>query len=255
MTTNKKIKKKVNYFKFNNGVGIAIVGLIFLIANFVIELLSETNIICLQIAGLLLFYLGIIIHLILVGDKPFVKSFNYIKKSKNFIYFIIGTFFLLTLIGYFIHPSDYLLDYLLKFIRELIEKTEGLSAYDLIKFIFFNNLQSSFFGLILGFFFGIFPIFFAVINGYVLGFVASMAVSEGGIFSLWRIFPHGIFELPAIFISLGLGLKFGYFILQKNRAESFKNYFWNSIRVFLVIVIPLLIIAAIIEGILISFAE
>jgi len=48
-----------------------------------------------------------------------------------------------------------------------------------------------------------------------------------------------------------MGLKFGTFIFQKKRMKSFKNYFWNGLRVFLLVVIPLLIIAAVIEGSLI----
>ena len=89
------------------------------------------------------------------------------------------------------------------------------------------------------------------INGYVLGFVAYLVVNSDGILVLWRLFPHGIFELPAIFISLGLGLKVGTFIFQKKKFESLKKYSLNSLRVFLFIVLPLLIIASIIEGSLI----
>ena len=95
---------------------------------------------------------------------------------------------------------------------------------------------------------GIYPVVATIANGFILGFVASMAVSSEGFFVLWRIFPHGIFELPAIFISFGLGLKIGTFIFQKKKFESFKKYFMNSLKVFLFIIIPLLIIAAIIEG-------
>jgi len=71
---------------------------------------------------------------------------------------------------------------------------------------------------------------------------------------LWRILPHGIFELPAVFIALGMGLKFGGFIFQKEKIKSLREYFWNSLRVFLFVVLPLLIIAGIIEGTLIFFS-
>jgi len=108
--------------------------------------------------------------------------------------------------------------------------------------------------MFLGMFLGIAPVLFSLFNGYLLGFVALMAVNEQGFLSLWRIFPHGIFELPAVFISLGLGMKLGSFIFQRNKAESFKDFLWNSLRVFLLIVLPLLIIAAIIEGTLIALA-
>ena len=93
---------------------------------------------------------------------------------------------------------------------------------------------------------GFFPVIFAIANGYVLGFVASATVEVQGISILWRLFPHGIFELPAIFISLGLGLKLMTFIFEKNKLKTLKIYLKNSLRVFLFIIIPLLIIAAVI---------
>jgi len=52
---------------------------------------------------------------------------------------------------------------------------------------------------------------------------------------------------------LGMGLKFGTFFFQKNKMDSFKEYLLNSLRVFVFIVIPLLLIAAFIEGTLIFF--
>ena len=122
-----------------------------------------------------------------------------------------------------------------------------------MEFIFLNNAQSSFMGIVLGVLLGIFPVIATIANGFILGFVASLSVDSEGFFVLWRIFPHGIFELPAIFISFGLGLKTGTFVFQKKKFESFKNYLYNSLKVFLFIIIPLLIIAAIIEGTLIFF--
>jgi len=59
--------------------------------------------------------------------------------------------------------------------------------------------------------------------------------------------------LPAIFLSFGLGIKLGTFILQKKKIESFKDYFLNSLRVFFFVILPLLIVAAIIEGVLIHY--
>ena len=115
-----------------------------------------------------------------------------------------------------------------------------------------NNIQSSFLGVLYGVVFGIFPVVSAMVNGYLLGFVAAKSVEVEGVFILWRLFPHGIFELPALFLSLGLGLKLGSFLFQKNKIESLKDYLINSLRVFVLVIIPLLIIAAVIEGILIS---
>lgn len=185
--------------------------------------------------------------------KNYLLSVNFIKESRVFIYLITGIFFLFTIIGFFIPPPELITDQILEFIRELLTKTQDLSQFGLIKFIFFNNIQSSFFGMMLGVFLGLFPMVFAIINGYVLGFVASASVNSQGILVLRYLLPHGIFELPAIFISLGLGLKIMTFIFEKNKLKALKIYTKNSLRAFLFVVIPLLVIAAVIEGSLIFF--
>jgi len=183
--------------------------------------------------------------------KEYKQSWKYIKESKNFIYISIGIFFAFFILAFFVSPTEEILNYIFTFIQELLEKTQGMSATELISFIFINNLKSSFFGMVFGIALGVFPILALIANGYLLGFVSSLTVVEYGILSLWRILPYGIFELPAIFISLGIGLKLGSFVFQKKKQKSFRDFLLNSLRVFLFIVVPLLIIAGIIEGTLI----
>jgi len=185
--------------------------------------------------------------------QEYIKSWNYLKESKKFIYIAIGIFVASFILAFILQPSEILLNYILEFMRELLEKTQGMSVTELTGFIFLNNLKSSFFGMIFGVVLGLFPVLALIANGYILGFVSSLSIAEEGIFSLWRILPHGIFELPAIFISFGLGLKFGSFIFQEKKSEAFRRFLLNSMRVFLFIIIPLLIIAGIIEGTFISF--
>ncbi len=184
--------------------------------------------------------------------KEYGECWGYIKDSKKFIYAILVIFFGFAIIGFFVPAPDYLIEQIMKFIEELLKRTEGLSAGQLIRFIFFNNVQSSFFGMIFGVVLGIFPVLAAISNGYLLGFVSAFSVSSQGVLSLWKLLPHGIFELPAIFISLGLGLKLGSFIFQKKKFEMFKKNLMNSLRVFLLVIIPLLIFAGIIEGLFIA---
>jgi len=183
--------------------------------------------------------------------RNYSQSWDFIKESKNFIYATILIFFITFLFGFFISLPELITNQILEFIQELLEKTKDMSQFELTRFIFLNNLQSSFVVVVSGMVLGIYPVMATIANGFILGFVASVSVSIEGFFVLWRIFPHGIFELPAIFISFGLGLKIGTFIFQKKKFESFKRYFINSLKVFLFIIIPLLIIAAIIEGSLI----
>ena len=183
--------------------------------------------------------------------KEYQKSWNYLKESKKFIWIVIWIFIASALIGFFIPAPEIISQKIFEFIKEILLKTDGMSQSQLISFIFLNNVQSSFYGMIFGVFIGIFPIIFIAVNGYLLGFVANLAIQEGGLFSLWRIFPHGIFELPAVFISFALGLRIGVSIFNRKKFRKFNENFISCLKVFVLIIIPLLIIAAIIEGTLI----
>ena len=187
--------------------------------------------------------------------KNYSECWNFIKDSKKFIYSIIFIFLFFALIGFFVPVPSNVYDALMQLIEELLAQTEGLSTFGLIKFIFLNNLQSSFLGLIFGLIFGIFPFFSALMNGYLLGFVANMSVSSAGVLSLWQLLPHGIFELPAVFISLGFGLRLGFGIFNKTERKNFKENFSLSLKTFFFVVFPLLVIAAFIEGFLIFFLK
>jgi len=181
----------------------------------------------------------------------YIECWRYLEKNK--IYFlIISLIFLVSLIIGFFFPV-FLVDVIEKFLKELVGKTTGMNFFQLLIFIFQNNLLTAFVGLLFGIFLGLFPLLLSSLNGYVLGFVFERTVKVGGYGVLWRIFPHGIFELPALIISLGLGLRLGMSIFSRKKDIK-KELLYNlesSLRVFLFIVLPLLLIAAIIESALI----
>ena len=183
--------------------------------------------------------------------KEYIKSFDYIKECKKYIYFVIGIFLFFSFLGFFIPLPEIIHGKLIEYFKMLVEKTQDFNSLEMIGFIFSNNIQATFLSMLLGSFFGIFSIFNALLNGFVLGVAANMSVFENGGLSLLRILPHGIFELPAVFISLGMGVKLGTFVLQKEKLKSFKDFLWKSLRVYIFIILPLLIIAAIVEGFLI----
>jgi len=183
--------------------------------------------------------------------KEYKECWNYIKESKKFIYGVIGVFVVFSLVGFFIPAPAIISESIMEFMQEILAQTEGLSQFQLINFIFFNNLKSSFFGMVLGVFFGVFPLIATLGNGYILGFVSALSVNESGIISLFNLVPHGIFEFPAIFLALGLGLKLGTFMFKKNKYDVLKKNLLQSLKVFLFVIVPLLIIAGVIEGCLI----
>ena len=185
----------------------------------------------------------------------FSQGIKYIQESKNFVYYALGIFFAFALIGYFFPAPPALSEKIFQFVEELFKQTEGMSWSQLTSFIFFNNLQSSFFGLFLGIFFGLFSITALIANGYLVGFVSSVVSEKESILSLWRLLPHGIFEIPAILISAGLGIKLGTFIFQKNKKETLKELVLKSLKTFFFVIVPLLIVAALIESSLIYFSR
>ena len=180
----------------------------------------------------------------------FREGWKYLSESKNYVWAMVGLFVLSGIFGVVFFGQLGFIDTLL---RDLISQIEGKNAFELILFILQNNAKSAFFALIFGVVFGIFPLFNAVFNGLILGYVLRGVYIISGVSDFWRLLPHGIFELPAIFISLGLGTKLGMFIFAKKKKKVFRERLIKSLIVYFTIVLPLLIVGAIIEGLLIFY--
>lgn len=178
----------------------------------------------------------------------FREALRYLKESKGYIYAISLVFLAGILAGFIFYGQFSFLEEILK---ELMLKIRGLGLWETIGFILQNNAQSAFLGLFLGILLGIFPVINTISNGIILGYVMKGVFISGGISEFWKILPHGVFELPAIIISLALGLKLGMFVFSKKRKEELLERLKNSFFIFIFIVLPLLIVAAIVEGILI----
>src|SRR3989344_3582569 len=99
--------------------------------------------------------------------KGFDSGRNYIMDSKRFIFIACILFLIFAILGSLFPVPDYIEKEILKFIEELLSKTKDMSWAQLTIFIFFNNLQSSFFGMIFGAGFGIFSMITILINGYL----------------------------------------------------------------------------------------
>jgi len=184
--------------------------------------------------------------------KNFQQSLAYLPKIKNYFIFSVILFLLVGIFG-FLFPI-FFEEEIIKLIEELIRQTQGMGFLELTSFIMFNNIKSSFFALILGIFLGFVPIGVIVVNAYVLGFVVNKTVAIEGPLVIWRLLPHGIFELPAVLLSTALGIKLGFFIFTykgPNKTKEFKIWLLNTFKVFFLIIIPLLVIAGIIESSLI----
>lgn len=189
--------------------------------------------------------------------ENYKKCWKFAKKSEWFFVFAGGLFALTFLIG-FAYPVFFRAE-IFEMIKGLMLKLEGKGMIDMIALIFLNNMWASFLAIVLGVFLGVFPIITCVVNGYLLGFVAREAVVADGIFTMWKILPHGIFELPAVLFSIGIGIRLGSQVVggwwmvdggDKNRRVGY--VFREGLRFFVFVVFPLLLVAGIIEGVLIG---
>ena len=110
--------------------------------------------------------------------------------------------------------------------------------------ILLNNALTCFLNIVLGPLLAIAPLASAVFNG---GLIGCLAQKEGLIIFV-GILPHGIFEIPALLLSAAIGLRMGREILKNRMMRDLKGELRRGLRVFLVLILPLLLIAAVIES-------
>lgn len=184
--------------------------------------------------------------------RSYADSFNFIKESRFFIYLSIFLFFASTLFGFF-YPFLYREEMKIV-IREIMGSiSQDDSAARIILLIFLNNIKVAIISVIFGIFYGVIPFFLLLFNGYIVGFVSSEVINSRGFLPLFLLVPHGIFEIPAIIISTALGMKIGFSIFTKeNPFPEIKKNLIESLKIFVFIIFPLILLAGIIEGLLIA---
>ena len=257
-------------------------------------------------------------------SEQYRLAWNYLRNSENYVILVAAFFLFAIFIGFILPilaPADLveiLMNWIKKWVEEVIKETEGLGLLGMFWFIFKNNVLVGFVAIVLGLFLGAIPGILLFANGLFIGVISFIVVNTEGFTALWRLFPHGIFEIPAIIISFALGMKIYFSLYSKNSKDNygvfvfglvggaifsvffifggiisvmfqesslrylsyliyvagyllsvfagslffssrlkkrFKSNCMNSLRVFLLVIVPLLFVAAIIEAVLISFGS
>ena len=122
---------------------------------------------------------------------------------------------------------------------EYFKTFENKNDLELLIAIFLKNASSALFAILFAFLFGLVPLFGAAFNGIVVGAVLNLNP-----LNFFKIIPHGIFELPASFISWGLGIWCAGGLFH---SPPINFRIKRSLNIYLSIIVPLLIIAAIVE--------
>jgi uncharacterized membrane protein SpoIIM required for sporulation len=114
-----------------------------------------------------------------------------------------------------------------------------------------NNMSVTFMAFAWGVSFGIGTVYMMVFNGVLMGVIGAACWLGGMSLSLWSfVAPHGVLELPAIFIGGGAGLRLAQGMLFPGmlpRRQSIARAGGEAVRLLLG-VIPILIIAGSLEG-------
>ena len=114
-----------------------------------------------------------------------------------------------------------------------------------------NNIGVSLAACATGMLAGLGPIYMMLFNGLLIGVVGSACYGAGMSLGLWSfVAPHGVLELPAIFIAGGAGLVLGKGVVFPGtlpRRDSIAEAGAEAIRLLLG-ALPLLVIAGIVEG-------
>lgn len=184
----------------------------------------------------------------------FKPAWNVISDNRSWIFIAVFIFIISGFHAYQTAPhGEPLNDELMSQLEDILKLIMGLSPLAASLFIFLANFITMAQMLLLGVAAGLAPLFTLYFNGRILGILAASFAGQDIPFLpvfLLGILPHGIFELFAFFISAGLGLKFGFSLFfplpEKNRLQSFK-YIWKETITVLPLVALLLVVAALVE--------
>lgn len=171
-------------------------------------------------------------------------------RIRAFLAFVIGLF-AVTAVSGFLAPET-VREKLVAVFRAFVSPIRDLSSDRLFLFIVVQNTRAAFVAVVSGIAFGLLPLVFAAANGFVLGVVCRTALAQLPIGAvILRILPHGVFELPALFLASAYGLWLGSVVVRRMSGDESVRVgasLKHAVRMYLLVILPLLLIAATIEA-------
>jgi stage II sporulation protein M len=142
---------------------------------------------------------------------------------------------------------------------DVVGQTEN-PQLTLFLLILLNNVFKSIFTMYAGVIACIWPLFMLVANGTFLGYLLANQAAGAGL-NPWLLFvvgilPHGIFELTAVFLACGFGMRFGIMLLRgifgvvAGRPDPWRGFVrtaFGSVPAAILIAV-LLFVAAVVES-------
>ena len=175
----------------------------------------------------------------------YLESLESVSEARTCIFIAIALYCCAAFLGW-TYADNF--SFLEEQVKRLAAQFAGKSAIAFIFKIFVHNLIATYVAMCFVVLFGVVPTIVAVINGLLLGWI--IANSPGGTTTnIWlMLIPHGIFEWPAMMIAWGVGLWRGAGHRFSGTVSTWKQRWETANKIYFTITMPLLFIAAVIEG-------
>lgn len=183
--------------------------------------------------------------------KYLKEASQYLKSIRSYILFSSYIFIVAILGGYFFaqnYPRE--TQQVIEELKEFFSGSEEMTDWQIFLFILENNVTKLFLALVLGIFAGLIPLLSILANGMILGIFAQIVSQElSWNFFILGILPHGIIEIPVLILSAAIGIRIGKSAVWRllGRDKNFIKEFTKAIRFYIMILVPLIFIAALIE--------
>jgi len=135
--------------------------------------------------------------------------------------------------------------------KEFFASGEEMTQFQIFLFILKNNITKLFMILLLGIFAGIIPLLASFANGMILGIFGCLVTeSLSWQFFLAGILPHGIIEIPVLILAVAIGMRIGKVAIWRifGGKTEIKKELAKALKFYIIILVPLLILAAAIEA-------
>ena len=191
--------------------------------------------------------------------RQYARAFFILREIRMISVIVIGLLIISGVVGYIIAKSfpvifgEYMDMVMMTLSKSGLLDNEGNIS---TLMLFFNNARVALQGIgegLLPFFF--IPTLLIIINGFVIGVVLAVRGGSGLIVPILffsGIMPHGIFEFAALIISWSTGILLCYstikLIFRRIEPERVVELLKSAAAVYCCLVVPLLIVAAIVEA-------
>ena len=144
-----------------------------------------------------------------------------------------------------------LADHFANTLSQFVQTFAGMPSWKLALAIFANNSLKTLMAILLGTVLGIVPGIFLLANGVALGVAFSLSIQTRGLWlAVFSILPHGVLELPAVFLGTSIGLMLGTQALMQLIGQStapLRVEIVHGFKFYCTVIVPLLILAALVE--------